>query len=352
VVNWVYTPAYNPKSNRAFINNLYEINMTVSNITSNRKYQNFIGIDISKKDFTVAIYGSGKVYSLSNNKAGFNKLLKIINNLSKVIVVLEATGGYESSLCEYLLDNNIPIHRSNPRNIKNFIRSFGTIIKTDPTDAKAISLYAKERSDNLCLLRKQDSILKKLSLLVSRREELVKMRSSEKNRLQSPGNEEIKDSIKRVLNYLSKEILIIEKELSLLVDSNEDLQVRQQILQSVPGIGEKTALFLMAKLPELGTIGNKQIAALTGLAPYNNDSGLKQGYRKTRGGRVSIKKSLFIAAMSVTKSNSRFGVSYRNAVGNGKKKMVALTALMRKLIVVANARIKQYINQKKVFVNN
>lgn len=337
VVNWVFTPGYNPKFRRTNTNPFLRSNMSVIN----NKYLNFIGVDVAKNELVVAAFGDQETYTYPNNNKGFRKFFND-HNLQNTLVALEATGGYENKFCDFLLDKNISVHKSNPRQIKNFIRSFGIISKTDESDAKAIAYYAKERASKLRSLEKIDPNNKALLQLVNRREELVKTRAAEKNRLKAPDNDIVKESIIRLINILNEEIENLEARIKLLVSEDKKLNKHREILKTIPGIGDNIAVTLIAKLPELGLIGNKQISALCGVAPYCFDSGNKQGYRKTKGGRVTIKKSLFIAALTAARAKNRFGEYYRDAVARGKNKMKALIALMHKIIIVANARIKQF----------
>lgn len=246
-----------------------------------------------------------------------------------------------------LCNKRISAHRANTRKVKNFIRSFGKDVKTDVLDAKALALYGYERSSRLELfVAKSDDELE-LYQLVLRRQDLMKILIAEKTRLQGPNTKFIKVSCKFMIDTISDQIKLITDQISSLIESNTTLNPKKEILKSIPGIGDSSAAQLLILLPELGALNRKQIAALTGLAPRSNDSGTYRGYRSVMNGRDSIKPILFMVAMAARRSKTELRYFYEKLVSKGKKKMVALTALMRKIIVIANAKIRDFIKQPK-----
>lgn len=309
-------------------------------------YSSFIGIDIGKQEVVVAAYGSQSTQSFPNSANGFKEFFNFYKkNLRSCLVILETTGGYERLFLNALLDKNISIHRANTRQVKSFIRSWGKYGKSDALDAQALALYAYERHKSLEIFQKQDPKMLKLSALVQRRQDLTQMLVQEKNRLKSPQNNPfIQQSYKQVIRALEEQVSSLSSEIDQIISVDPSLQAQQKILQSIPGIGPKVSSFLLACLPELGHLNRRQIASLCGLAPHPFESGQKIGYRKTKGGRAHIRSILFMAAMSARKSNSHLKAFYENLISKGKKKMVALTALMRKIIVIANAKLKNYIH--------
>lgn len=310
-------------------------------------YQYFIGIDISKNDFAVAVYGENKSNTYPNNKEGFENFFYNKESILKnSLVILETTGGYELELIHFLQARQCFIHRSNTRKVKHFIRSFGRLAKTDSIDAQALAQYGHERHQSLELF--QVNSQQKLLKLVQRRIELKHMLVQEKNRRQAPDQKELKKSFDFIIKAFETEIKIIEKEIEFIFNNDTLLNEKKNVITEISGIGNITATQLIALLPELGKINRKKIASLAGLAPHPNESGKKVGYRSTRGGRSEIKPILFMAAMTSARSKSALGEFYSKLIKNGKKKMVALTALMRKILVIANAKIRDFLCSKEI----
>lgn len=304
-------------------------------------YQNFIGIDISKDTFAAASHLKKATDVFSNNRAGFESFMeKYKPFLLNALIVLETTGGYELEQIGYLQKANVAVHRANTRKVKNFIKSFGIFGKSDAIDAGYLAQYGVERHAKLELFKENPR--KMLQKLVERREDLKKMLVQEKNRLQSPAQKELSSSFKAIIEAINLQLKSIENDIEKYCIDHPHLQEKRKILETVPGIGKVVSAQLIALLPELGIIDRKKIASLAGLAPHPYESGKKIGYRATRGGRGNVKKVLFMAALTASRSTSALGDFYRRLVDAGKKKMVALVALMRKILVVANARVKEY----------
>ena len=262
--------------------------------------------------------------------------------MTYALVVLETTGGYESACLDYLQGNNFAVHRADTRKVKNFIRSFGQHAKTDKLDAKALSLYGYERQERLALYQKIDKNDEELKLLIGRRQDLKQMLTQEKNRFQAPLNKPIQAGIKSVITCLEKQVNNIEESINKIIDENKDLSRKKEILMTVPGVGPITAVSLLGLLPELGQFTRKQIASLCGVAPYAKQSGEKSSYRRTFGGRRNLRPILYMAAMGARrKKESELAAFSERLTKKGKKPMVALVAIMRKIVVIANARIKE-----------
>ena len=305
----------------------------------------FIGIDMGKASFDLSIYSEEKTYSYPNTKLGFLRCLKEHKDaFAKAFVVIEATGGYEKALLLFLVSRNIAVCQANPRKVKFFVRSFGTQAKTDKLDAKALACYAFERHSSLSLYKVKDDTLEKLSKYIKRRQELVSIRTQEKNRASGPDRSILRQNSKLVIVALDKAIAQVDRELEQL-QSHELLKEKHQTLKHIAGIGDKVALTLLAHMPELGSISNKQVASLAGVAPHPQQSGQSNGYRRTCGGRSHIKPMLFIAAMTASRSKSELGKFYKRLTAVGKKPIVALVAVMRKIIVIANAKIRDLHKQ-------
>lgn len=307
-----------------------------------RSYNNFVGIDIGKKTFVVAIHGERSTQEYDNDEQGIAQFIKDKKEiLSEGLCVLEATGGYEMCVLIALLGEKFFVHRAHARQVKNFIRSYGNEAKTDVIDARSIARYAKERCESLALFTLPSQQANDLYELAQRRTDLKKMLIAEKSRLQGPKVNCIKASIEGMIEVLKKEIKDVTERMNKLIDEDEQLKEKQRILITVPGIGPIVANELLALLPELGNLNRREIASLVGVAPIARDSGQLNGYRRTGHGRGGIKPTLFMAAMAARNSKTSLGTYYEALVRKGKKKMVALTALMRKIIVIANARIKE-----------
>jgi transposase len=305
-------------------------------------YHNFVGIDIGKFNFVVAEHAKKETKEYKNNSEGIEEFLKDHKkNLKTSLCILETTGGYELNLLYTLCKKKITVHRANTRKVKNFIRSYGNAAKTDNLDAKALAKYGFERHDQLepFELKSERSI--ELFSLVQRRTELKQLLVAEKNRLQSPSCKYIQNSIEQLKDFLSAEILAITNQINNVINDDTILKKKKEVLKTVPGIGDITAFELIVLLPELGTLDRRKIASLAGLAPMSNESGKYLGYRRTGHGRGGIKPILFLSAMAARNSKTELRDFYEKLIAKGKKKMVALTALMRKILVIANARLKE-----------
>lgn len=304
-------------------------------------YNNFIGIDIGKFSFVISLHGTQSTCEYENSSAGIAQFIEEHSNiLPNSLCVLETTGGYEFEVLYSLIAHGFKVHRANTRRVKSFIRSFGTTAKTDVLDAKALAAYAQERCDKLELFKPHSQEAIELFQLVQRRSDLKITLVAEKNRLQSPSTKLIKDTILIVIDAVQKQLDAITDKIEYIINKNPELRKKKEILKTIPGIGDIVAFELLVLLPELGSLCRRKIASLVGVAPRANDSGRYSGYRRTGHGRNGVKPILFLAAMAARNSNSKLKEFYENLISKGKKKMVALTALMRKIIVIANARLR------------
>ena len=215
--------------------------------------------------------------------------------------------------------------------------------KTDSLDAKALALYGCERGKRLELFTPHSKQALALYELVQRRRDLKEMLVAEKNRLQAPRADIIKKSCCVMIDVINSEVTAVTDEINAFIEQDPALKAKKTILKTVPGIGDITANDLLVLLPELGTLTRRKIASLAGLAPRANDSGQFSGYRRVRHGRSGIKPILFMAAMAARNSNSSLKSFYIRLIDAGKQKMVALVALMRKIVVIANARVKEFL---------
>lgn len=304
-------------------------------------YNNFIGLDIGKFNFVASTYNNKVTKEYSNDSCGIKLFLKDHKKiLPNSLCVLETTGGYESRVLFTLCDKDFAVHRANTLKVKNFIRSYGNKAKTDALDAQALALYGYERGDKLKKFVPESKKALDLYELVQRRLDLKQMLVAEKNRYQAPRANLIKESCAMMIKVISEQVEAIDEEIDALMESDENLKTKKEILKTIPGIGNIIANELLVLMPELGKMNRREVASLAGVAPRANDSGKRAGYRRTGCGRNVVKPILFIAAMAARNSNSELKSFYENLIARGKKKMVALVALMRKIIVIANARLK------------
>jgi transposase len=310
-------------------------------------YQEFVGIDIGKNEFVAAVFGSKNTEIYSNDPMGYSKFFKdYFCVLKNSLVVLETTGGHENDLTLFLIEKNIIVHRADTRKVKSFIKSYGQKAKTDKIDALSLANYAHERQVTLKPFKVCDSQQDSLKLLEERRQDLKQMLVQEKNRVKSPLYKSLVSDILKVASFLENEILLISEKIESIIRSNKIFSEKKKILLEIPGIGETTANSVLALIPELGHLDRKTIASLCGLAPYPKQSGMKTWYSRTNGGRRNLRSALFMAAMGARRTKTPLREFYEKLVQNGKKKMVALTALMRKIIVIANARLRDHMSAK------
>ena len=315
-------------------------------------YTNFIGIDIGKHELVIGIHGNKSSKSFPNTQEGFDSFFSQYElSLNEALVVLETTGGYEKLFLKNFLKKKISVHRANTRQVKAFVKSLGNKGKTDALDAIALARYGYERHDRLTLYKPVEETLETLQSLAQRRLDLNQLLVQEKNRNQSPDNcHFVKKSCNEMIKTIQEQIQKVTKEIEDRVEQSPELIQKRKILMTIPGVGPITSLLLVILLPELGHLNRRQIASLVGLAPYPNESGTKIGYRRTKGGRQEVRSILFMAGMAASKSKSSLGEKNRKMVESGKKKMVALVATMRKIVVIANAKIKQYLQKDAAVV--
>jgi len=296
----------------------------------------------------VCILPSAQVLHIPNTKIGFEKLLKTINKHKDVFrVVLEHTGGYQKELVRFLHKHNLPVSVINPARARFFAKAGGRIAKTDAIDAENLAMFGLVQKPELT--KPEGSSVEELRQLVHRRGQLLKLITSEKNRLEKQPCAELKKSLERILKALEKELDAISRKIQAKIESDEVMRRKNELIQSVRGVGKECSATLIATLPELGHIGRQQIAALVGLAPMNRDSGKKRGHAYIRSGRSYARCSLYMPALvAATQVNPVLKSFYNRLVGNGKPKKLALTACMRKLLVHLNSLLAQDILVKEM----
>jgi len=311
-------------------------------------YNYFIGIDIGKDSFDVAVHAiAAKPQRFPNSSEGFAAMMTALEKfLPRSLIVIEATGGYESALISALCASRLAVHRVQPLAARHYMRSLRCFAKNDALDAAALARYGAERHESLRLFTPADDTQQALIDLHTRRNDLVAMRAAETARIKHPRYARLGDCVKEICAVLDRRIADIEQRIQELIESDEKLRTRKEILCAFKGIGNVTAATLIASMPELGTLTRRQAASLAGLAPHPNDSGKHQGYRATRGGRAAVRKALFMAALSAKRYNPQLKTFYERLIKAGKKPIVALIATMRKMIVILNAKMRDELFAK------
>ena len=302
----------------------------------------FIGCDVGKASVTVFDSADGTTRTIANRTPDLRRLAARLG--PDCLVVCEATGGYEARLLQALIVARVPAHRADARKVKAFIRSFGTLGKSDAIDAAALARYGTERHAGLARWQQPDPVREELQSLVATRTDLVQLRQAQKNRLQAPGAAAVAAALRAVLQTVQAQLRAIEARIAALIRAHPVLSRHVATLRDMRGIGPVIAAALLAMMPELGHIPGKKAAALAGAAPHPYESGQRVGYRKTRGGRPEDKRALFMAALTASQGEGQLAQSYRRLIARGKKPIVAITAIMRKIIVIANARIRDDLN--------
>ena len=297
----------------------------------------FVGIDVSKTWLDVAVHEQAVCFRVGNDASGMAELVQCLQAMKPTLVVLEATGGFEMLVVAELAHADMPVVVMNPRRVRAFARSIGRLAKTDKLDAKLLAHFAfAVRPEPRALPSEAEE---RLAALVTRRRQLVNMLTVEKNRLQT-GCSEMQRDIQEHINWLKANLAKLDKSIRQFVEDMPVWKEKDAILRSVPGVGSVTSNTLLAMLPELGKLNRQEIAALVGVAPVNKDSGKKQGKRRVYGGRASVRSVLYMAALAAKKFNPVIQKFYERLLKAGKEKKVALTACMRKLLVILNAMMR------------
>jgi transposase len=298
----------------------------------------FVGIDISKERLDVAVRPQGTVNSYPFDKKGMDSLIRDLTAIEPQIVVLEATGGYETKVIAALAHAKLPVTLINPRQAREFAKATGKLAKTDRIDAQVLAHFAEAIRPQARSLPDEEQ--QELSSLMSRRMQIIEMIGMEQNRLNT-ANKRVKSPIRAHVKWLEKQLNQIDDELDKLIGNNPTLRHKVTIVKSAPGVGPVFSKALVCHLPELGNISNKQISALVGIAPFNCDSGKHQGRRKVWGGRRSIRAVLYMAALVASRHNPIIRSFYQRLLKAGKPKKLALVACMRKLLTILNSMIRK-----------
>ncbi len=297
----------------------------------------FVGIDVSKAQLDVAVRPTGKRWTLPYDQTGIEGLIPQIVDLEPALVLLEATGGLELPLVAALAAAALPVVVVNPRQVRDFAKATGTLAKTDTLDAGVLAHFADAVRPEVRPLK--DAETQVLNSLTARRRQVMTMLVSEKNRLGSAIGA-VSPRIEAHIAWLEQELSDLDKGLRQTLRRSPVWREKDDLLRTVPGVGEQLSLTLLANLPELGTLNRRQIAALVGVAPYNRDSGALRGKRAVWGGRSRVRAVLYMGALVASRHNPAIRDFYQRLLAAGKPKKVALVASMRKLLVILNGMLK------------
>jgi transposase len=297
----------------------------------------WVGIDVSKSKLDVGALPSGNVWTVPNDDGGLDQLLADLAPSQPTLIVMEATGGYETLAALRLRAAGIPVVVVNPRNVHDFARAMGRLAKTDKIDAATLALFAQRvRPEVRPLLDAEQTVLKGL---LTRRAQVMAMLVAEKNRLRGT-IPLVKPFVDENIASLQVQLDRLDAKLASCVAETTVWSDELKLLQSVPGVGPITSMTLLAELPELGTLDRKKIATLVGVAPLNRDSGKRHGTRSVWGGRAHVRAVLYMATLSACQRNPKISSFYQRLCEAGKSKKVALVACMHKLLLILNAMVR------------
>jgi transposase len=297
-----------------------------------------IGIDISKDSLDMAAYPTQQIWKYNNNKHGIAKIVAKLKTIQPKLIVMEATGGLEVPLREALGKAELSVAVINPRRIRDFGRAMGLLAKTDKLDAKVMAYFANTIEP---LPRPvQDSAGQKLENMLARRDQLVEMLTAEKNRLKQNQDKDIQSQIQEHIEWLEKEIDELNKRLKESIQDTPELMKKVELYKSMKGVGDILSFSLVAMLPELGSLNQREIAALVGLAPINRDSGRLRGKRTIWGGRAMVRKAFYMPVLIAIRFNSIIRELYQRLISRGKLKKVAIVACMHKMLTILNSMAK------------
>ena len=296
----------------------------------------FVGIDVAQDHCDMYVYPSAEKSTFGI--CGMDDVIARLQDIKPAMIVMEATGGLEVPVAAELVAAALPVTVVNPRQVRDFARAMGILAKTDAIDARVLALFAERVRPEIRPL--PDARIRALRELVTRRQQLVDMRTMESNRQRMLRSERASASIELILHTIETEICNLDREIKKRITKSPIWQKKVNLLKSVPGIGNTTAPLLVVALPELGTLNRRQIASLVGLAPINRDSGTLRGHRTIIGGRRMVRTALYMPTISAIRFNPLIKQFYDRLRTTGKPPKVAITACMRKLLILLNAIVR------------
>ena len=298
----------------------------------------YVGIDVSKDQLDIAVRPTGETWSMPNDASGITEVVQRVAQLHPKLVVLEATGGLQMPVAAALASAGLPLSMVNPRQVRDFARATGRLAKTDRLDAQVLAHFAEAVRPTPYPL--PDAQTQELTALLTRRHQVVEMLTAEKNRLRATRSKAVRQRVQDHIRWLEQELADLDDDLDHTLRESPLWREKDTLLRSVPGIGRVVSITLLTDLPELGTLSRHQIAALVGVAPLNRDSGRFRGQRMVWGGRARVRAALYMAALTASRYNPIIKTFYHRLCEAGKARKVALTACMRKLLIILNSMVK------------
>jgi transposase len=297
----------------------------------------FVGIDVGKRSLDVYVLPSDEHFIQENDQEGIDKLVARLVEIRPSLVVMEPTGGLEMPLAGALVAAGVETSVVNPSRPRNFARATGRLAKNDRVDAQALALFAKILRPEVRPLK--DDLTQELSALTGRRRQLIQMLVAEKNRL-GTAHGSVRASIEQTIRWLQKMLEELDRDLDQRVKASPVWKEKEGLLRSVKGVGPTLARTILSHLPELGQLSRRQVAALVGVAPYDEDSGIHKGQRHIWGGRAQVRNVLYMATLAAVRCNPRIRDFYLKLRAEKKAPKVALVAAMRKLLTILNAMLR------------
>jgi transposase len=298
----------------------------------------FVGIDVSKKSLEIGVLPEGKNWTVKNDEPSISSLVDRLKVLCPTLIVLESTGGLETLVVAALAEAHLPVCVINPRNARDFARATGKLAKTDAIDARMLAEFGQKLRPEPRAIKEQE--LQELSALAVRRHQLVDILTMEKNRI-AAAPKSIRNNVQAHISWLEKCLKDVDDDLEKIIKASPIWREKDNLLQSVPGVGPVLSARIISGLPELGILNRRQIAALVGVAPLNRDSGKFRGKRKVWGGRSDIRTALYMGTLAATRCNPLIKEFYQRLTAAGKGAKVALIACMRKLLTILNVILKK-----------
>ena len=298
----------------------------------------FIGIDVSKDSADMFIHPSGERTRLGLSPDDIKKIVKKLVKHKPTLIVMEATGGYQTTLAAELFAGGLPVSVVNPRQVRNFAKALGILAKTDAIDARVLALFAEKIQPPIRPLPTEEE--RTLKELVMRRRQLLEMRTMELNRQGQICSSHVAKSIKAHITSLNRQIERIEREIDTCIKTSPVWRDKDDLLQSIMSVGPQTSQTMLACMPELGTLNRRKIASLAGLAPINRDSGSFRGKRTISGGRSVVRTALYMPTRNAVRFNPVIKALYQRLIDKGKSDRVAVTACSRKLLTIMNAVLR------------
>ena len=302
----------------------------------------FVGIDVALDKLDLARSDANHVLTFANNLEGIAQIIQLLKPLAPSTIVVEATGGLEQDILAALLEAGLPVALANPGRVRQFAKGLGRLAKTDAIDAQVLAEYARLAAPRLAQKRSENQL--ELDALVTCRRQLTQVRTEQSNRRRQTRSKPALKAIDAVLKTIQQQIKKLDAQIVKLIESDEDFNACDAVLQSAPGVGPVLSATIMADLSELGSTGRRQISALAGVAPFNQDSGRMKGTRAIRGGRTAVRGVLYMAAVAAMRFNPVIKTFAERLKKTGKKPKIVIVACMRKLLTLLNAMLRDNLS--------